>query len=107
MCTNQKTLHQNQVGYITICNNCDHLHIEIGSFMAVLCKHSFEMIIKDFKKIDARKQKHKFLTPSGEKILTQLTDNTYISQTPEDFDDTIELFEIASHYLNALEILKN
>ena len=107
MCTKYKILHQNNLGNVSICNKCDHLHIEIGNFMSVLCKHSFKMIMKDFQKVNKSKSQYTISTPSGKKILTRLTDNTFISQTHEEFEETLKMFEVSNHLMSAYEILNH
>lgn len=106
MCDTQTILHQNDIGSITICDSCEHLHIEIGNFMTVLCSHAFKQIINEFNEINANLDLYTRRTPSGNRVLTPLTDHSFISQTPDDFEETLILFEMASIYLKAVQILK-
>ena len=41
MCDTQDILHQSKIGYVSICEECSHFHIEIGSFMIILKQKSF------------------------------------------------------------------
>ena len=107
MCATQTVLHQNDIGSIAICNGCEHIHIEIGNFMTVLCPHAFEQIIDDFNNISSNIENYTLSTPSGEKVLTRLTDNSFISQNPDDFEETLLMFEMANHFLKIKQILKS
>jgi hypothetical protein len=107
MCATQTVLHQNDIGSVSICNGCEHIHIEIGNFMTVLCPHAFELIIEDFNTINSNIENYTLSTPSGEKVLTRLTDNSFISQDPDDFEETLIMFEMANHFLKAKQILNS
>jgi len=107
MCATQTVLHQNDIGSIAICNGCQYIHIEIGNYMTVLCSHAFKLIIEDFNKISSTIEDYTLSTPSGEKVLIQLTTNSFISQTPDDFEETLLMFEMANHFLQAKQILKS
>ena len=107
MCTKYKILHQTDLGYVALCEKCDHLHVEIGNFMSVLCKHSFNMILKDFQKVNKRKKELSISTPTGIKTITRLSDNMFLSQTPEEFEKTLKMFEVSNHMMSACEILNH
>jgi hypothetical protein len=106
MCDNLKTLHQNEIGYIGICENCDNLHIEVGNFLSCICKPSFKLMVKDFNNKKRFKERRYAQTPTGLKMLVRLTDNSYMSHTPEEFESVVELFEYSNHLLSAMELLE-
>jgi len=106
MCANQEILHQNDFGYVTICKGCEHLSVGIGNFMAVFTKKTFKAIIKDLNKVMANPQKHTFVTIEGKRVLTRLSENSYLTQTIDDFKETVLMLEMANHYLKVLDIIK-
>jgi len=105
MCRKHKILHKNDLGYISICKECDHLHIEIGSFMSLLCKRSFQLILKDFKEVNKNKKQYTFPTPTGDKVITRLTDSTFISLTEDEFDKALRMLVVSNHLMSAYSIL--
>lgn len=105
MCDTQKILHQSKIGYVSICNECEHIHIEIGSFMMILYPKSFERLLKDLQK--KKKTNRYFKTFSGSKLLIRLTDTSFISLTKGEIEETIELLEISNHLLQAQKLIKN
>jgi len=105
MCDTREILHQNDIGYISICTGCEHIQIEIGNFMTVLCKKGFSMMVKDLSRIERKINKHTFSTHSGQKVLIRIADNSYISQTTDEFEETLIMFQMANHYLKAIDIL--
>ncbi len=62
-----RVLHSNDFGYIGTCENCGHIHIELGNFMAVVNQESFREIVKDFRKKEEYVPHILVLTPSGRK----------------------------------------
>ena len=106
MCNNLKTLHQNDIGYIGICENCENLHVEVGNFMSSICKQGFRAMVNDFQTKRRFRERHYVNTPTGAKILIRLSENSYISHTPEEFELVIELFEQSSHFLSVMELLE-
>jgi hypothetical protein len=104
MCDTQNILHQNKIGYISTCKECNHFHIEIGSFMIILKQKSFERLLSDLQKKKEGKQYYN--TFSGSKLLIRLTDNSFISLTKEEFEFTLELFELSNHLVKAKLLIK-
>jgi hypothetical protein len=104
MCDTQNILHQNKIGYISTCKECNHFHIEIGSFMIILKQKSFNRLLKDFQ--NKRESKQYFKTFSGTKLLIRLTDNSFISLTKNEFEETLELFELSNHLVKAKLLIK-
>lgn len=102
-----KILHANDFGYVAICEDCDHIHVELGSFMAIVCQSSFKMILEDFKQKNSLKTYFLNQTPSGNKMVIQVTKNTYITLTEEEFESAMSLFNISSHLLEALSIINH
>ena len=105
MCDTQSILHQNKIGYVSVCNECEHIHIEIGTFMVVFRQKSFKRFLNDLQKKKKNNTTY-FRTSSGAKLLIRLTDNSFISLTKEEFEETIELLELSNHLLNVKQILK-
>jgi len=105
MCDTQNILHQSNIGYVSTCKECTHLHIEIGSFMTILHQKSFERLIKDFQK--RKRSKKYFKTFSGTKLLIRLTDSSFISLTKQEFEETLEMFELSNHLFQAKKLIKN
>jgi hypothetical protein len=106
MCDNLRTLHQNEIGYIGICEECDNLHIQIGNFLSCISKSSFRLMLSDFNNKKRFRDRQSVNTPTGPKILVRLTDNSYMSHTLEEFESVVELFEYSNHLLSAMELLE-
>ncbi len=100
-----KVLHENELGYIAICTDCNNIHIELGSFMSIVSQRSFRLITEDFKAKKTLQSYYLTATPSGLKMIIQITDNTYITLTTEEFEQAVELLDMSSHLLNVLEII--
>jgi hypothetical protein len=105
MCKKHKILHKNDLGYISICKECDHLHMQIGSFMSLLCIRSFQFILNDFKEVNKNKKQYTFPTPTGDKIITRLSDSTFITLAEDEFDKAVRMLEISNHLMSAYSIL--
>ena len=104
MCDTQTILHQSKIGYVSICKECNHFHIEIGSFMIILKQKSFKRLLKDLQ--NKRESDLYFKTFSGTKLLIRLTDNSFISLTKNEFEETLELFELSNHLMKAKLLIK-
>ncbi len=100
-----KLLHQNDFGYTAICESCNNIHVELGNFLSIVCFPSFRLIVKDFASKKDFKSYFLSHSPSGEKLMIQITDNTFISITETEFDDAIELLEVSAHLLEAISII--
>lgn len=99
-------IEQNEAGIVAICDQCEHLHLEIGTFTSVVSRESFEDICRFFIE---RKSNIGYLlvkTPSGKRVLVPVANNTFLTLTEDEFFQVSELFEFARHMLKTKELLE-
>ncbi len=102
---NFRVLHENNIGYVATCLNCDKIHVEIGNFMSIVSEDSFQMIVKDFRAKSKYKKFYLSETPSGYKLMIQVTNTTFITLSEAEFDSTLELLEMSEHLMKVLQII--
>lgn len=103
-----KILHSNEFGYIGTCENCGHIHLELGSFMAVVNQKSFYAIAEDFSKKEEVMPYVLVLTPNGKKkLIAQITKHTYLSLSTSEFRQCLELLDMSKHLLEAYNIIRS
>ena len=97
-----QTLHKAEIGQISRCNSCGNLRVEIGSLLALISAESFELILDDFV------QRRVFYAENHteERVLICLNNNNlYLKLTIREFDEVLELFEIANHMLKVNQLM--
>ena len=103
-----RVLHSNRFGYVGTCENCGHIHLELGSFIAVVSQDAFFAIVKDFKKKASSLPYILVMTPNGtNKLIIQVSDYTFLSLTPTEFNQSLELFEMSEHLLGVYNIIRS
>lgn len=100
-------IHQNDFGYIALCNSCQHIHAELGSFMVVLPVEAFKKLVIDFNQRYQYKDRLFVDSPSGEKISVQVSKASYVTFSLDELVLTKELFDISNHFISALELINH
>jgi hypothetical protein len=99
-------LHQNEHGFVSLCEHCQMVQISFGNWL-------FHLEVADFKKLQeslteavSQDLLKTFNLPDGEKILLESpADNCYMSFTRNEFDRFCMLMEQARVMLETREIL--
>ncbi len=98
-----KVLHANLIGSVCLCKGCGNLRIEIGHLMSMISPEPFQLILEDFK---ARKDFYELHKTEEEPVLICLNNNNlFLKLSMKDFDEVLELFEVAGHMLKVNELM--
>ncbi|MBL4706672.1 MAG: hypothetical protein JKY54_19235 [Flavobacteriales bacterium] len=92
-------LHRNEAGAVAMCDQCDHVHIEIENVITVLSPAALEDILIELSHRKMNLDDYTVKTLIGPRIVIRLTDAVFLSLTKINCIRLIELFEISSHML--------
>ncbi|MFD1551760.1 DUF6686 family protein [Putridiphycobacter roseus] len=101
-----KIIHQNETGNVALCEKCEHIHLEIGTFLAVMPITQFKLIVKDFKQRNKIPFHYLCSENKPDQMVIQTTKNTFITLDENEFESTFELLDRANHHLEIFELLK-
>ena len=104
-CNGFEIIEKNEVGVVAMCDQCDHLHIEIKTFTAVVSQKSFQEISTHLTNRRSLVNELVVKTPTSEKILVPVADNIFLSLNRVEFIQVVDLFEIAIHMLKVRKII--
>tara|TARA_B110000037_G_scaffold223197_1_gene303710 strand:+ start:14783 stop:15154 length:372 start_codon:yes stop_codon:yes gene_type:complete len=99
-------LHKNDIGKISLCNSCGNLEVEIGHLMSLISPEPFQLILADFKERLAFYENNRIKDFQLEPILICLNkNNLYLKLSETEFNEVLELFEMASHMLSVNQLM--
>ena len=101
-----KLMHSAAIGSVELCDSCGNLKVEVGYLLALISPKSFELILEDF----IERRIHYFesigVEEIPERVVICLNDkNLFLSLNLEEFDQMVELFQMAEHMLKVNELL--
>ncbi|MFT5823069.1 MAG: hypothetical protein ACI8ZM_004328 [Crocinitomix sp.] len=103
---NYTELHKNDIGQISLCNSCGNLSVEIGHLMSLISPEPFQLILADFKERLAFYHDNRSTGHESEPILICLNKhNLYLKLTETEFDEVLDLFEMANHMLSVNQLM--
>ena len=99
-------IEKNKAGIIALCDQCDFIHIEIGTFTAVVSERTFEEICEHLVNRKPFIKELLVQSPSSKKILIPVSNNIFLTLNEKEFFAVVELFEISRHMLSAKKIME-
>jgi hypothetical protein len=99
-------LHENEIGKISLCNSCGNLQVEIGHLMSLISPEPFQLILADFKERLGFYEDNRIKDFELEPILICLNENNlYLKLSETEFNEVLELFEMANHMLSVNQLM--
>lgn len=99
-------LHKNDIGQISLCNSCGNLQVEIGHLMSLISPEPFELLLADFKERLEYYENNRSTDYHSEPIFICLNkNNLYLKLTEVEFNEVLELFEMANHMLTVNQLM--